>query len=227
MVVRIEGLEFMIRLPDTRLAPQAYEQLLLLILSGELEAGELVNERRLADLLGMSRTPVRDALLMLEGEGLVERQGNRGLQIKHMRIEDYMEALQVRMLLEPHTARLAAMQGAGADWSTLVARLEQLVADDGATDVERADVREIDDRLHDTISEAAGNRQLSGIIRTLRRQTQVFDLKSVPERLVDTCREHLAIIARIRAGDGEGASVAMRSHLEGVRASIIRRVTGA
>ena len=88
----------MLQAPDTRLAPRAYERLLALILSGELRPGDLVNERRLADLLGMSRTPVRDALLMLENEGLLERQGNRGLQVKQMRIEDYMEALQVRML---------------------------------------------------------------------------------------------------------------------------------
>jgi DNA-binding GntR family transcriptional regulator len=221
------GVLLMLKSPDTRLAPQAYEQLLSLIMSGELVPGELVNERRLADLLGMSRTPVRDALLMLEGEGLLERHGSRGLQVKQTRIEDYMEALQVRMLLEPYTARLAATQRAGTDWTPLVTRIEQLIASDRSAGVEREEVREIDDRLHDTISEAAGNRQLSGIIRTLRRQTQVFDLKSVPERLVDTCREHLAIIERIRAGDGGGAAAAMMTHLEGVKASIVRRVTGA
>jgi DNA-binding GntR family transcriptional regulator len=216
----------MLKPPDTRLAPQAYEQVLSLIMSGDLHPGELVNERRLADLLGMSRTPVRDALLMLEGEGLLERHGSRGLQVKHTRIEEYMEALHVRMLLEPHTARLAATQRTRTDWSPLVARIEHLIARGRPAEVEREEVREIDDRLHDTISEAAGNRQLSGIIRTLRRQTQVFDLKSVPERLVDTCREHLAIIDRIDAGDGDGAAAAMLAHLEGVKASIIRRVTG-
>lgn len=217
----------MLKSPDTRLAPQAYERLLSLMMSGELKPGELVNERRLADLLGMSRTPVRDALLMLEGEGLLERHGSRGLQVKHTRIEDYMEALQVRMLLEPHTARLAATQPGHTDWTPLVARIEQLISLDRRGEVERGEVREIDDRLHDKISEAAGNRQLSGIIRTLRRQTQIFDLKSVPERLVDTCREHLRIIERIREGDGDGAAAAMLTHLEGVKASIILRVTGA
>ena len=217
----------MLQSPDTRLAPRAYERLLALVLSGELRPGDLVNERRLAELLGMSRTPVRDALLMLENEGLLERQGNRGLQVKQMRIEDYMEALQVRMLLEPQMARMAADHARAHDWSGLVDRLERLMAAGADGEVERAEVREIDDRLHGLISEAAGNRQLSGIILTLRRQTQIFDLKSVPERLEDTCREHLDIIARVRAGDGEGAEAAMRGHLEGVKASISRRLGAA
>jgi DNA-binding GntR family transcriptional regulator len=59
----------------------------------------------------------------------------------------------------------------------------------------------------------------------LRRRTQVFDLRNVPERLQDTCREHLAIIARMRAGDAEGAAEAMEAHLANVRASIVRRLT--
>ena len=217
----------MLKSPDTRLAPQAYEKLLSLIMSGALVPGELVSERRLADRLGMSRTPVRDGLLMLEGERLLERHGSRGLQVKHIRIEDYFEALQIRLLLEPHTARLAASQRDNMDWTPLMSRLERLIAIDPRAEVDRKEVREIDDRLHDTILEAAGNRQLSEIIKTLRRQTQVFDLKSVPERFLETCHEHLTIIERIREGDGERAAAAMTTHLEGVKASIVRRVTGA
>ena len=98
----------MLNTPDKRLALQAYERILELILGGVAKPGELLNERRLAEALNMSRTPVRDALLMLEGEGLLLRQGSRGLQVRQMRIEDYMDALQVRLLLEPAVARMAA-----------------------------------------------------------------------------------------------------------------------
>lgn len=221
-----EGKEHVLSSPDTRLAPRAYERVLALVMSGELGPGDLVNERRLADLLGMSRTPVRDALLMLQNEGLLERQGNRGMQVKQMRINDYMEALQVRMLLEPQMARMAAGHAQSLDWSGLVERLARLMAEGKRGDIEREEVREIDDQLHGMISAAAGNQQLSGIILTLRRQTQIFDLKSLPERLEDTCREHLEIIARIREGDGAGAAEAMTAHLDAVKASIIRRLTG-
>ena len=94
--------------PAQRLAPKAYQQILELILSSEVEPGEYLNERHLADILGMSRTPVRDALLMLESEGLIVRVGRLGVQIKQMRIEEFLDALEVRKLLEPTICQIAA-----------------------------------------------------------------------------------------------------------------------
>ena len=106
------------------------------------------------------------------------------------------------------------------------ARLEALLAGamerPGAPD--RAEVRSVDDELHSAIVAAAGNRQMEAIVRTLRRQTQMFDLRSMPERLEDTCREHLAVVAAIADGQGEAAAAAMRTHLDGVRQSIVQRL---
>ncbi|MCL4188748.1 MAG: GntR family transcriptional regulator [Rhodobacteraceae bacterium] len=216
----------MLNLPDQRLALQAYEQVLEMILSGRARPGELVNERRLAEALSMSRTPVRDALLMLEGEGLLVRQGSRGLQVKAMKVEDFMEALQIRRMLEPEVARLAAGRVDPGVLDAIAARLDALMAGAGrAGGADREEVRAVDNGLHGAIADAAGNAQLGAIIRTLRRQTQMFDLRSLPERLVGTCGEHLAIIAALRAGDGERAAAAMRTHLEQVGASIIARLS--
>lgn len=212
---------------DKRLALQAYEQILNLILTGQAEPGVMITERRLADTLNMSRTPIRDALLMLEGEGLLIRQGSRGLQVKQMRIEDYMDALQIRTLLEPEAARLAAGRMPKQELEELAAVLASLL--DGASQAsskpDRSIVRDVDDRLHGGIGEAAGNQQLAQIIKTLRRQTQIFDLRSVPERLEATCQEHLIIIDALRDGRGDDAAAAMRQHLGGVRESIIRRLS--
>ncbi len=215
----------MLNVPDKRLALQAYEKVLDLILSGQARPGDLLNERRIAEMLDMSRTPIRDALLMLEGEGLLVRQGKRGLQIKQMRIEDFMDALQIRLLLEPAVSRMAAGKVAAAPLDELAETLESLLSHAAEGPADREQVRSIDDRLHGLISDAAGNAQLSSIIRTLRRQTQIFDLRSLPERFHDTCREHLAIIAAVRGGDAEEAAAAMTRHLEQVRASIIARLT--
>lgn len=215
----------MLNAPDRRLALQAYGRILDLILSGAAAPGSLINERRLADTLEMSRTPVRDALLMLEGEGLLVRQGARGLQIRQMRVEEFMDALQVRLLLEPEAARIAAGRIAPAELAELRPRLEALLAQAAAGgDVDREEVRAVDDGLHGLIADAVGNAQMSAIIRTLRRQTQIFDLKSLPERRQDTCREHLAILAALAAGDGAAAAEAMRVHLEAVRQSILARL---
>lgn len=215
----------MLNAPDKRLALQAYEQILELILTGGARPGELVNERRLADALNMSRTPVRDALLMLEGEGLLLRQGSRGLQVRQMRVEDYMDALQVRLLLEPTVARMAAGKVPAATIAALRAQIAALRGLPPDQPADRALARDIDEGLHGAISEAVENRQLSAIIRTMRRQTQIFDLRSMPERLADTCAEHLAILDAVEAGDAEAAATAMAAHLGRVRDSIIQRLT--
>ncbi len=211
---------------DKRLALQAYEQILNLILSGSVEPGGTVTERRLAEVLSMSRTPIRDALLMLEGEGLLIRQGTRGLQVKQMRIDDYMDALQIRQLIEPEAARLAAGRMPVAELDDLIATLTDILqgARDGAPKPDRSVVRGVDDRIHSGIAEAAGNPQLAQIIRTLRLQTQIFDLRSVPERLESTCQEHIDILQALLDDRPEDASKAMRRHLDGVRDSIIRRL---
>ncbi len=215
----------MLNAPDKRLALQAYEQILEMILNGVARPGELVNERRLAESLSMSRTPVRDALLMLEGEGLLLRQGGRGLQVRQMRIEDYMDALQVRLLLEPTVAGMAAGNVPAATMQALRAKIAALRALPPDQPTDRALARDIDEGIHGAISEAVENRQLSAIIRTMRRQTQIFDLRSMPERLADTCAEHLAILDAVEAGDPERAASAMAAHLARVRDSIIQRLT--
>lgn len=223
---RLERLR-MLNQPDTRLAQQAYEQILDLIVSGQAQQGALVNERRLAERLNMSRTPVRDALLMLESEGLLDRQGARGLQVRRMRVEDFMDNLQIRLLLEPEAARMAAGQIDVAALDALADELHSILEHAGGSDspIERKVVRAVDDRLHGLVAEATRNEQLGTIIQTLRRQTQMFDLKSVPERLNDTCNEHLAIVAAVRDNDADAAFEAMRHHLGKVRQSIITHLS--
>jgi DNA-binding GntR family transcriptional regulator len=90
---------------------------------------------------------------------------------------------------------------------------------------DRGLVRDIDEGLHGMILDSIENRQLSSIILTMRRQTQMFDLRSMPERLADTCKEHLAILDALESGDGDCAAQAMTAHLDQVRNSIINRLS--
>jgi DNA-binding GntR family transcriptional regulator len=212
---------------DKRMALQAYEQILNLILDGRADPGGTISERGLTEMLNMSRTPVRDALLMLEGEGLLVRQGTRGLQVKQTRLDDYMDTLQVRKMIEPEAARLASGRMPAAVIDGLMETLNGLLdeARNGREKPDRGLVRSVDDGIHGGIAEAAGNSQLAQIILTLRRKTQIFDLRSVPERLEATCLEHITILDALRDGRAEDAAIAMRAHLNGVRDSIIRRLT--
>jgi DNA-binding GntR family transcriptional regulator len=219
----------MLMIPDKRLAVQAYEQVLDLIMGGQLRPGTLIQERRLADHLNMSRTPLRDALLMLEGEGLLERHGAKGLQVKYLNLEDFIENLSIRRLLEPDAARAAAGRIPQNELDDLGKRLEDLLASArlDAQQPDRSIVRSVDEDLHNAISKAARNQKMASIIGNLRRQTQMFDLRSVPERLESTCVEHLAIVRALASGAGDAAEEAMRVHLDGVRQSIIARLSGS
>ena len=214
----------MLKTSEERLALNAYEQILQMVLSGEAAHGQMINERRLADMLGISRTPVRDALLMLEAEGLLVRQGTRGLQIRQMRIEEYMDALHIRQILEPEVARLAQGRISREDLQAIRDQLVELVDSKPSTGErpDREKVRAVDDLLHGSLAKAAGNPQLADIIRTVRRRTQIFDLRSIPQRFDETCAEHLAIIDALLEGDAQKASEAMRNHLDNVQGSILQ-----
>ncbi|WP_143089834.1 GntR family transcriptional regulator [Tropicimonas isoalkanivorans] len=201
----------------------AYEVLLEKILSGELLPGSIIQERRLTEEIGVSRTPVRDALLMLENEGLLVRREPRMLQVKHMDTREYFDNLHIRQILEPEAASLAAQRVATAEVEALEARIEALAASD---EPERAEIRATDERLHEMIGLNSGNPQLWRIVQGLRLQTLVFDVKSLPERRQATFAEHLTILGALKARNSDAARDAMFSHLENVRKSIIDHLTG-
>src|SRR4051794_7214558 len=93
---------------DPKLSTVAYGALLDMILRGTIAPGELVTERQIAARLGMSRTPVREAVRRLEGEGTLERQRDGALIVRPYSMEEFLQALAVRRLLEGEAARLAA-----------------------------------------------------------------------------------------------------------------------
>jgi DNA-binding GntR family transcriptional regulator len=201
----------------------AYEVLLEKILSGSLSPGAIIQERRLTAEIGVSRTPVRDALLMLENEGLLVRREPRMLQVKHVDTQEYLENLQIRRLLEPEAARLAARNCDLATVDNLIKRVEA-VREAGVP--ERAEVRAVDKALHELVGEGCGNGQMWRIIQGLRLQTLRFDVKNMPERFQDSCKEHLRILKALSSRDGEAARESMIEHLDNVRQSIITRLAG-
>lgn len=220
--------DLMLNQPDTRMALQAYEKILDMIMSRQLKPGGLIQERRLADHLQMSRTPVRDALLMLEGEGLLVRSEGRGLQVRFMDIKDFVDNLAVRELMEPEAARLSIGNLDQAALKELEIQLEELLvlARSGGPAPERDLVRNLDQSLHDMVAVGSGNAQIANIIRMLRNQTKIFDVRSIPQRLEATCLEHIEIIQALKQGHADAAAAAMRKHLAGVRRSIISHLAG-
>lgn len=211
---------------DRRLSDDAYDRVFEFIVSGGLPAGAAIQERALADELGLSRTPLRDALLLLEGEGLLVRENKRLLRVVSMDITRYMENLAIRRLLECEAARLAAGRLDPQELNRMETTLNRMLADfEAGEHPRREEVRRIDEALHGAITRASGNVQLAEIVASLRLKTHIFDLKNMPERFRDTCREHLDIIAALRDGSNPAAAAAaVERHIGAVRDSIIARL---
>jgi len=193
------------------------------IMSGQLPSGSLINERQLAERLGLSRTPVREALGRLEGEGHLRKQG-RAIIISEIRVEEVMEVLALRIILETEAARLAAGHIASEKVKALTQAVKGLTTPHKTTPVKHWS---IDDLLHLSIADASGNALLRKTIGDLRDRTRIFGIDRIPNRFNPGKSEHLAILSALERADADAAASAMRTHLENVRDGILGSLSGA
>jgi DNA-binding GntR family transcriptional regulator len=203
-----------------KLSTVAYGAVLDMILRGAIAPGELVTERQIAARLGISRTPVREAVRRLEGEGTLERQRSGALVVRAHSMEEFLHALAVRRLLEGEAARLAAGRVSAEILDAARQRIERLRAE-GMSDTARQDDRD----FHAAIAQASGNPVLAGSIADLRKRTAMFRLGRLPERIDQVCDEHLTILDALASGDGEAARAAMQTHIDNVRGHLLQRLT--
>jgi len=192
---------------------QAYEAIRARILDNLWPPGHQALETALADELGISRTPVREALVRLRDEGLVEVVPRHGMRVLPVSAEDMREIYEVLAALESAAAELAARRRPSA---AALRPLEQ-----ATRDMERAlkadDLTawaEADERFHRQLLELSGNRLLVQAVlrywdRSHRARMVTLHLRPRPAH---STREHKAIVARIRAGDGPGAGALFRAH---------------
>ena len=203
-----------------KLSTVAYSAVLDMILRGTIAAGELVTERQIATRLGISRTPVREAVRRLEGEGTLERQRDGSLVVRPYSMEDFLHALAVRRLLEGEAARLAAGKVSREALDAARERIARLRTE-GLEDAARQGDRD----FHAAVAEASGNPVLATAISDLRKRTAMFRLGRLPERLDQVCDEHLTIVEALASGDGEAARAAMQAHIDNVRGHLLQRLT--
>lgn len=199
----------------------AYEAIMRMILARELSGGDIVQERRLADELDMSRTPVREALRRLEAEGWLIRLNARTIGVKRIAINEYVAALQVRELLEPEAAALAATKSGTAMIEQWREKLESIRTSE---QVGLKQQWEFDQTLHMGIAQATGNVVLFKIISELRKTTQIFENQTLPARSFPGYEAHMAIIEAIVSGDTERARLAMRDHLRETKKNIFEAI---
>ena len=168
------------------------------IITGEFTPGERLMEVSLARQLGVSRTPVREAIRKLELEGLVTMIPRKGAQVSHITEKSLRDVVEVRMVLEEYAVALACERITSSDCKEL-ARLHE----EFSLAVEKGDVLDIaekDERFHDAIFRATDNDRLISIINSLREQFYRYRLEYVKDisQWSTLVNEHLALLNAIR-----------------------------
>jgi DNA-binding GntR family transcriptional regulator len=190
-----------------------------MLLSGELSGGTIVQDRRLAELLGLSRTPV---LGRLEGEGFLRREG-RVLVVNAVSVEDIMEILAVRRVIEAEAVRLATGRLSTSRIEEIRSAIEGMVTVESITGARHWSV---DDMVHLSIAQASGNRLIMRLVKDLRERTRMFGLTRIPRRFDPGKAEHLAIIAAMEEGAANRAAMLMQTHIENTRQGILDFISG-
>lgn len=181
---------------------------------GILQPGERLMEIQLAEDLGVSRTPVREAIRKLEMEGYVIMMPRRGTYVADLSIRDINEVFEIRTSLESLASGLAAERINEDE----LEKLQRLLVEIGAY-IKSGDMESIvrtDTEFHDLLYQASRNTRLVGIISNLREQLTRFRTTSMsfPGRLKATLEEHRKIVEAIAQGDEKAARKAAEHHME-------------
>lgn len=185
-----------------------------------LVPGAWIDEAALAATLGISRTPLREALKVLAAEGLVRLEPRRGCFVNELSEQDLDEIFPLMALLEGRCAYEAARNATAADLDALEDLHLDLARYAGAGQIDA--YYETNYQIHEAIQRLAGNRWLSGLIGDLRKVLRLSRHKSLqlPGRIDESCAEHLSVFAALKARDPEGAEAMMKTHLLRQRAAL-------
>jgi DNA-binding GntR family transcriptional regulator len=207
---------------DSRLLREvAYEHLKDAIRYADLTPGVPLSENRISKALGISRTPVREAIQMLAQEGLIEIIPGRAVTIASRSIRDVLDVLQIRLLLEPDLIRLSTETINESQleilWDSLL-KMETAVENE-----DRAAWSKADTTWHEILSEACPNDLLGELVLQMRNRIHRYanvDHKLKIQQLRNGTAEHRDIVQAIAAKDSHLAETLMRGHLEKLRKNL-------
>jgi DNA-binding GntR family transcriptional regulator len=199
-----------------------YQQVREKIVSGEIKPGAILTEAELAHEYGVSRTPVREALVLLGHEGFVESMPRIGHMVATFTVQDVLETFHLRSILEAEAAGLAAERITEEGIAALLknsnqeSELSERAHEDGF--YERAN--ELNMEFHQVIARASGNRRLADLIKRMMedmRRMLAFDPRFVEPR------QHEEIIEALKQGDRAKAEQAMTRHVEETKSRLLDR----
>ena len=193
------------------------------ICTGELSAGQKLTEQELADRLGVSRGPVREALRALADVGLIQIEQNRGASVRKIGLEEAIEIHDVYSVLEELATRSAVRLLSGTQIEELKALVESMDEAAEAEDLDR--YYDLNLNFHQRVAEGSGNRRLLNIYNRLLNELHLFRRFGLMQRgeMQRSNHEHRRILEKIAAGDPEGAAEAMRHHTSERRRKMLLR----
>lgn len=191
------------------------------ILVGERRGGEWLREGEVAAAIGVSRTPVREALRRLAAEGLVRHEPNRGVQVEDWGVGDLDEIFSLRSQLEPWGCGLAATTGL-ADHDLLGELADRMEEEARRKRPDLDAITDLNNRFHRLVLEASGNGRLVGMVSTVVEVPLVWRTFShySPEAMRRSLAHHHEIVEALRAGDAQWAESVMRSHVRAAWVSL-------
>jgi DNA-binding GntR family transcriptional regulator len=206
------------------LGSRAYQEVKRNILARQIPPGGKLNEVELAGALGISRTPVREALNRLEKEGLVQIFPQRGAYVVQFSADDIYELFLIRENLEGLAAFLAAERVNKESLATLSSLIQGFSEPYSEKDIQRY-ARE-DFKFHQTLITLSGSRRLMTLVSTLHDQIRMFRLTSLglSGRMKTSLSEHMQITKALRAGNSEECERKMRQHIRHVRDGVMANV---
>ncbi len=204
----------------TTLHDELVSRLRNMIFAGELKGGDRVPEQRLCDMLGVSRTPLREALKVLGNEGLLDLLPNRGARVAVLSVDDIDEIFPVMAALEALSGELACARLTDAEFAEIRALHYQMALHH--TRRELQPYFALNQQIHETILRAAANptleaqyRSLAGRIRLARYRANMSEA-----RWDKAMREHEEILSALQDRDGKRLSEVLHQHLENKRETV-------
>lgn len=207
---------------DSNLRAQAADAIRRMIVHKELRGGSVLVEQQLAAQLSISRTPMREALMQLAGEGLLVRGESRSYTVRRVTTAEFFQTMQVREVLELQAITLAAGNISRETVADL--RRRSVAATRGPRN--RQALWSLDDELHRLFAEASGNAVLATMIESARRTTRLFEISYPFQRATRDAAEHVAILDALVRSGAPAARRAMRAHLTHLQGDVMRILSG-
>lgn len=176
----------------------------------DLRAGDTIVESHVSEQLGVSRTPLREAMQRLEADGMLQKGANRSFQVRRVDLKEYLQSLKVREVLESEAVELALER---------ILPEQIIAARDATREVENTNPYDklahwkADDLVHQLFIMNCGNQVMTRLLLSLRMSTQLFEIERLSDRLGPDSREHELILDAIENKNGQAARKHVANHI--------------